>query len=73
MRDLAAYKTKALEFILKKRGPVLVGEIALYLGATCSLKDAETVLSHLAAEGKVRRLTPGELANIDCVLAYIAV
>jgi hypothetical protein len=73
MRDPATYKTKALEIIRLKRGPVLVGEVALSLGPLCSLKEAEGLLTDLAVEGEIRRLTPEELEKIDCRLAYIAV
>lgn len=73
MKDLAASKKKALDFILKKEGPVLVGEIALLLGPFCTLTEAEAILSELASEGLIRQLTPKELHKIDRRLAYIGV
>jgi hypothetical protein len=73
VKDLAAYKTKALEFILRKQGPVLVGEVCLFLGPFCSLRDAEEILSELATEKLIRRLSPDELDRIDLVIAYVAV
>jgi hypothetical protein len=50
-----------------------VGEIALLLGRFCSLMDAESLLSELAEEGYIRRLSPDELQKIDRRLAYIGV
>jgi len=73
MKDLMAYKSKALDFIQRKRGPVLVGEICLFLGSLCSLRDAETVLSELATEKLIRRLSPDELNQMGLVIAYVAV
>lgn len=72
MKDLAA-RTKALEFIRAKQGPVLIGEMALHLGPLCSLREAEGILSGLASERLIRRMSPDELARIDLVIAYIAV
>jgi hypothetical protein len=73
VKDRAASKKKALDFILKKEGPVLVGEIALLLGQFCSLTDAESLLTELAEEGHIRRLSPNELEKIGRRLAYIGV
>lgn len=73
MKDRAEFKKKALDFILKKEAPVLVGEIALLLGRFCSLMDAESLLSELAEEGHIRRLSPDELERIGRRLAYIGV
>ena len=73
MTNRAEAKQKALDFIRKKQGPVLVGEIALFLGPYCSLVDAEELLSELASEKFIRRLTPSELERIDLRLAYVSV
>ena len=64
---------QALEFVRKRQGPVLAGEVALHLGPYCSLKDAEEVLGLLVQEGKIRFLTAEELRFKDYRLGYIAV
>lgn len=66
-------KQRALEFIQRKQSPVLIGELCLYLGPYCTLKEAEGILTELAEENQVRRLTPDELGRLDLRLAYVSV
>lgn len=66
-------KTVALEFIRGKHRPVLVGEVAIYLGPYCSLKSAEGILSSLLIENKIRKATPQEMDPFEFRLAYLPV
>lgn len=42
--------------------PIMVGELALYIGPLWSLADTEKLAYRLVAEGKLREATPKEVA-----------
>lgn len=66
-------KAVALEFIRGKHRPVLVGEVAIYLGPYCTLGQAEKLLSELVQENKIRRASPKEMAKYEFRDAYLPV
>lgn len=50
-------RTRTLEFLHKRSGPTLIGEVALAIGHLWTLEDAESLLEQLLREKLIRKVS----------------